>query len=1220
MIGQTINNRYRIEASLGRGGMGTVYRASDLSGSRTVALKVLHLFLDREGEAALTRFHREFRVLARLDHPHIMQAYDYGTFADAPYLVLELLEGVTLRQALAGGPLPRERMLHIARQLAEALAYLHTRSIIHRDLKPGNLMLLPPHDSPQVKLMDFGLVRQTDLSLQLTQEGLALGTVAYMAPEQAQALPVDFRADLYALGIILYEMAAGRTPFSHQNPAMVLMQQMTAPPPPPRQFNPTLDEPLEQFILNLLAKEPAERPASTEWVIQHLAHLADESVPVISPAGPDQAAGRADLIPRVPLIGRASALAGLTQSWIKAKTGQGQVILLTGSAGLGKTRLLTEIGLQVKMEGGQALTSHGREHTSLPYQPVIDILDMALRHLPAAGRETVPAELARLLPGAGANIPGEPAPTDQAEARLRLFAACWDLLNRAAQTHPLLIAVEDVQWADPSTLDLLAYLAQQTPQAPILLVLSLRPEEVEAKAPAATLQRDWQRSGAAQVITLEPLTRGQVADFLKTALGQKSLPDWIIDNFQQATGGNPLFIEETLKALAAEGQVGEWMDRKTSRLNNTSGLTLQLPQNVLALAERRLQLLAEEDRPILTAAAVLGPEFPFTLLEAVTKLDEDDLLDAIDRLLASRLIEELPLQDGEDRYRFSQEALRQALLKSISQRRLRVMHRRSGEAIQAIYDTGQRRYWPVLAHHFAMAGHDRPAQKYFTLAGQATARVYAHAEAITYYNRALDIAKRDTSPGNAESNQEIAQLYTQLGRTLELNSQFDQALAIYEEMEAIAQQRDAPAMKLAALMARATLQVMPSQTFDPVQGEAVSEQALALARDLGDRAAEAKIRWNLSNLYKFSNRLPQAISYGEHALMLTRTLNPSTSATGPVLQEQLAFILNDLANCYWFNGQLDRARAAYDEATELWRDLNNLPMLTDSLSGLAGATMHGGDYDLALTFSEEAARISQSIDNLWGQSYSKITIGYIYWERGQPDQAVAVMEECLRLSELANYVVPQAFTRVDLAGVYRSLGAVERGLELTRQALTVAEKQMPNMRPYVLARLAQLQLEQDNLDEAELAIGRAKTDPYRDAAPIFFQLVIMADAELALRQGAYERALAVTHGLLATLRDFGMRAFIPQVLYLQGQALLGAGQTEAARAALVEARTEAEAIGSRRILWQILVTLANIEPTSDQAEPLRRQAREIIAYIADHAPTPELRASFLSLAEVQAVK
>ena len=252
------------------------------------------------------------------------------------------------------------------------------------------------------------------------------------------------------------------------------------------------------------------------------------------------------------------------------------------------------------------------------------------------------------------------------------------------------------------------------------------------------------RNKVAETLTLKPLNREQVAGFLQAALGQEKIAGWVIDSFYQATDGNPLFIEETLKALAAEGQVAEWVgqDSSQSRKISLSGLSLQLPQNVLALAERRLQLLSDEDRSILTTAAVLGPEFPFALLETVTKLDEDDLLDAIDRLLASRLIEELPLQNGEDRYRFAQEALRQALLNTISQRRLRVLHRRTGEAIQSLYDTSQRRYWPMLAHHFAMAGDDQNALKYFVLAGEAAARVYANAETITYYSQALDIAKR----------------------------------------------------------------------------------------------------------------------------------------------------------------------------------------------------------------------------------------------------------------------------------------------------------------------------------------------------------------------------------------------------------------------------------------------------------------------------------------------
>ncbi|MBI1879193.1 MAG: tetratricopeptide repeat protein [Chloroflexi bacterium] len=159
------------------------------------------------------------------------------------------------------------------------------------------------------------------------------------------------------------------------------------------------------------------------------------------------------------------------------------------------------------------------------------------------------------------------------------------------------------------------------------------------------------------------------------------------------------------------------------------------------------------------------------------------------------------------------------------------------------------------------------------------------------------------------------------------------------------------------------LPVHPLPLFNPIQGETLAEQALSLARELGDSAAEAKILWGLLNLYTHSNRVPQAIACGERTLALAHDLN---------LREQRAFILNDVALCYWFSGRLDRAGESLREASDLWRELNNLPMLAHSLAGSASLAVDTGDYDLALTFSEEACQISQAIANLWGSLIVKL--------------------------------------------------------------------------------------------------------------------------------------------------------------------------------------------------------------------------------------------------------
>ena len=588
-----------------------------------------------------------------------------------------------------------------------------------------------------------------------------------------------------------------------------------------------------------------------------------------------------------------------------------------------------------------------------------------------------------------------------------------------------------------------------------------------------------------------------------------------------------------------------------------------------------------------------------TLTQHLTQLESHGLI----RLAATQ---------PELEYLFRHALVQDAAYASLVRADRKQLHLVVGEALERLYpdQLASRELAPVLAQHFYQAGYGERALRYFTLAGDAAARVYANAEAEMQYARALELATRSDAPISVTSEQ-LIHLYLSRGHTLELTSQYPEAWRNYEDMEVLAHARGDRALELAALMARATLRSTPTAVHDPARGQALSEQALALARELGDRTAEAKILWNLMLLNSFTGQLRAAAGYGERALALARDLG---------LREQLAYTLNDIVRVYIGTGQFERAWAVVDEARGLWRELGNQPMLADNLGRSARILFAVGDYERALLLSEEARQISQAIGNLWGQSFCRMFVGYIYLERGEMARAIETMEECIRLGERAGFMMTQVGTRADLAWIYGTLGAIHRGVELARLACAQAEQQLPGFRAWALACLARLHLMNGDLAAAEAAIkaGYATLNPedFTTHGPVELPL---AEAELALAKQAFGHAVAVIEALVARLRKVGMRSFLADALHFKGKALLAQGRVEAARAAWMEARAEAEALGSRRVLWPILAALAEIEAgrgNTTEAQALRQQACEIINYIADHCP-PDLRNAFLNLADVR---
>ena len=263
MIGRRLSH-YRILAPLGEGGMGVVYRAHDEHLDRDVAVKLLAPGTLAD-DAARRRFRREALALSHLQHPHILAVHDFDTEDGTDFLVMELVPGTTLAERLAAGPLPEAEVLRLGAQIADALEAAHEQGVIHRDLKPGNVMVTP---RGEVKVLDFGLAKRFGpaavpaLSRTLTDEQTLVGTMPYMAPEQLLGREVDARTDLYALGVVLYELATGRRPFDETQSFALASQILNQAPEPPRELRAELSPGLEAVVLRCLAKDPAARFAT----------------------------------------------------------------------------------------------------------------------------------------------------------------------------------------------------------------------------------------------------------------------------------------------------------------------------------------------------------------------------------------------------------------------------------------------------------------------------------------------------------------------------------------------------------------------------------------------------------------------------------------------------------------------------------------------------------------------------------------------------------------------------------------------------------------------------------------------------------------------------------------------------------------------------------------------------------------------------------------------